>query len=118
MSVQAYQRTVEANASPRQNEERALRLANQKLLEAVRTGSRGAQLVEALHFNRELWRIFADDCSTAGNGLTNETRAGIISLSLFVSSFSSEIAAGRESVDALIDINNSVMIGLATSKRS
>lgn len=117
MSLNAYIRTAQAAESPQQVEERALQFANRKLLAAAEQGTRGAALVEALHFNRELWRTFADDCSVQGNGLPPEIRAAIISLNLWVQRFSSDVAAGRDTVDSLVEVNSNIMEGLAAQRQ-
>ena len=64
----------------------------------------------------EMWNIFSADCTSPGNELPRELRASIISLALWVNRFSSEVIAGRESINDLIEVNRSVMEGLAAQR--
>ena len=83
------------------------------LAEAKRIEARGAALVEALDWNRRLWSTLAADCGAPGNALPRELRAQIISVGLWVSRYATEVARGQADIDALIDVNRSIMEGLA-----
>jgi flagellar protein FlaF len=114
MSIEAYRRAQENMFDARAAEHRALATVNGRLQMAMEGGWTGARLVDALHDNRMLWQSFADDCASAGNGLSDETRAGIIGIALWVNRHSSEVARGRESAADLIALNKTIMEGLAT----
>jgi flagellar biosynthesis activator protein FlaF len=118
MSIDAYLRTTQALETPQGVEQRALQLANRRLSTAQSRGDCGTALVEALQFNRELWRTLADDCALSGNGLPPGLRASIISLSLWVNRHSSEVAARRESITPLIEVNNDILEGLIAQRRN
>ena len=60
-----------------------------------------------------LWSTLASDCGLEGNQLPQGLRASIISLSIWVSKYSSQVARGEEDINALIDINKTIMEGLA-----
>ena len=79
-------------------------------------GLTGAALMTPLHRNREMWNIFSAGCSSPGNELPGELRASIISIALWVDRFSSEVIAGREHIDDLIEVNRTVMEGLAAHR--
>src|SRR6185312_12397057 len=70
-------------------------------------------IAEALDANRRLWNVLSADCSTPENQLPPPLRAQIISLALWVSRYSSEVLREGAAVDPLIDINRTMMEGLA-----
>jgi flagellar biosynthesis activator protein FlaF len=72
-----------------------------------------AALAAAIQDNRRLWSIFALDCAQEGNQFSPPMRAQIISLALFVDRQCSAILREGAEVDPLIDINRSIMEGLA-----
>jgi flagellar protein FlaF len=55
----------------------------------------------------------AGDCSANGNALPDQLRASIISISLWVGRYSSEVMQRNADIEPLIDVNRSVMQGLA-----
>ena len=69
--------------------------------------------IDALDWNRRLWSALATDCSDSGQPADKPLRAQIISLSLFVGRHSSAVMRGEEDFEPLIDINRSIMQGLA-----
>ncbi|QMW24519.1 flagellar biosynthesis regulator FlaF [Sandaracinobacteroides saxicola] len=113
MSINAYRKTTVAAETPQQMEQRALSEAIVRLRTAQDQGLKGPPLVAALEFNRELWRLLANDCLGKGNGLPAALRAAIVSIALWVQRHSSDVAAGRESVSDLIDVNQEIARGLA-----
>lgn len=114
MSLQAYHKAQRSAEHPRDTEYRLFAQVTQALIEANRNGRANlAQFVDALDWNRRLWSALATDCSTQGNGLPDPLKAQIISLSLWVSRFSSDAASTGESLEPLIDVNKSIMAGLS-----
>lgn len=113
MGLEAYQRVQKHAESPRETEYRLFGQVTGALIKARDQGLRGAPLVDALDWNRRLWSTLATDCGLPGNALSRELRAQIISLSLWVSRYSSDVATGRADLDALIDVNRAIMEGLA-----
>lgn len=119
MSVQAYQRSVSRAEDARSTEYRLLGQVTQALIEAEglarhEFGRRAA----ALDWNRRVWSAFAADCGAEGNGLPDALRAGIISLSLFVSRHSSAVMRDGADIEPLIDINRTIMQGLEASMKA
>jgi flagellar protein FlaF len=57
--------------------------------------------------------VLAADCAADGNSLPQSLRAQIISLSLFVDRHSSAVMRQGAAIDVLVDINRSIMQGLA-----
>jgi len=76
------------------------------------------KLHDALHWNRRMWSTFATDCAIEGNKLPKMLRAQIISLSIWVGKHSSQVIREGEDIRALIDVNKSVMEGLAMQERN
>ena len=76
------------------------------------TNAKGAPLVEAIDWNKRLWRTLAADCMDDRNTLTQDVRAKIVSLSLWVSKYSRKVTREKAPIDPLIEINRTIMQGL------
>ncbi|MEQ1755718.1 MAG: flagellar biosynthesis regulator FlaF [Micropepsaceae bacterium] len=114
MSLQAYQKTQRSTENTKQTEYRLFAQVTQALIEASRRGKADlASLIDALDWNRRLWSTLAADCSSKGNQLPPAVRAQIISISLWVSRYSSDAAQKGASLEPLIDVNKSIMAGLS-----
>lgn len=112
MSLNAYKNALKSAETPKQAEYRLFAEVTAALTEAKRVAARGTVLVEALDWNRRLWSTLASDCSSDGNALPRELRAQIISVGLWVSRYASEVARGKADIDALIEVNRTIMEGL------
>ena len=113
MSLEAYQRAQDITQTPREVEYRIFAKVTSALIDASDDGHDDLRgLIEAIHENRKLWTALATDCSDPSNTLPNETRAGIISLSMWVSKYSSTVMRDRASLEPLISLNKSIMTGL------
>lgn len=115
MSLQAYQRTQRTTESPRDTEYRLFGLVTGSLIDASSAARTDPKLIRALDWNRRLWSALANDCSGDGNALPKEVRAQIISLSLWVSRYSSEVMREGRSLEPLIEVNRSIMQGLGVA---
>jgi flagellar protein FlaF len=114
MSHDVYRKAAAANAGPREAEYLAFAEATRRLIAAVDAGRADLKtLIEAVHLNRELWGALAADCADDRNALPSDTRARIIALARWVSSYSSDVMQRRESLEPLIDVNRIIMEGLA-----
>lgn len=114
MSIQAYQRAATQAENPRELEYRAFGTVTASLVRVKESAdSAPAVLAEALDANKRLWNVLAADCATAQNQLPKTLRAQIISLAFWVSKYSSEVLRAGAEIDPLIDINRSMMEGLA-----
>ncbi len=113
MSYQAYQKAQQSAEKPSQVEYRLFAEVTNALIKVKDRAIRDKQMVEALDWNRRMWSVLSSDCGTEGNGLPAQLRAGIISLSIWVSKHSSAVMRGEESIDDLININRTIMEGLA-----
>jgi len=114
MSLQAYQKTQRSTEHPRDTQYRLFAQVTHALIDANKHGRSNVPVfVDALDWNRRLWSTLASDCASEGNRLPEALRAQIISLSLWVSRFSSEAAGTGASLEPLIDVNKSIMAGLS-----
>lgn len=113
MSLNAYQSTLRATENPRDLEYRLFGQVTRALLDASPLPRTDPRVIEAIDWNRRLWSAMAGDCASEGNVLAAPIRAGIISLSMFVARYSSQVMTSAMPVDPLIDINRTIMQGLA-----
>lgn len=116
MSLDAYQRARTLAENPRATEHRLISEISRAMLEAWEKGLRGPALMPPLHRNREMWSTFAATCGAGGNSLSPEVRAGIISLSLWVDRHTSQVMAGRESIEPLVEVNRAMIEGLSPAR--
>jgi flagellar protein FlaF len=117
MSIQAYQNAAKKTEGPRQTEYRAFAAATRSLIDAASLpDTEVGRRAEALAMNRRLWSLLAADCAAEGNSLPQALRAQIISLSLFVDRHSSAVMRSGAAFDVLIDINRTIMQGLAPAQ--
>jgi flagellar protein FlaF len=112
MTLRAYQRTLQTTENPRQTEYRLFGQVTGALITAHKQGTRGGPLVEAVDWNRKLWRTLAADCMDDRNRLTEDLRAKIVSLSLWVSRYSKQVTRDGASLEPLIQVNRTIMQGL------
>jgi len=112
MTLKAYQNTQRVAEDPRATEYRLFGQVTGALIDAQKRGVAGGPLAEAVDWNRTLWRTLAADCMDDRNALTNEVRATIISLSLWVTKYSKQVTRNGAPLDPLIAINRNIMQGL------
>ncbi len=117
MSIKAYQRAQSAAENPRDVEYRLFGQVTRALLDVETIDRRDfRRLVDAIDWNRRMWSTLAADCTSAGNQLPEAIRAQIISLSLWVSRYSSQVVREGAQVAPLIEVNKNIMEGLAPRK--
>ncbi|MDP6342162.1 MAG: flagellar biosynthesis regulator FlaF [Alphaproteobacteria bacterium] len=112
MSLHNYQVAQNTTEDPRRTEYRLFAQVTRALLESQNEDARSG-LAKAIHWNRRLWLALQADCASDSNVLPEETRAGIISLSIWVDKHSRKVLRGEANVNPLIDVNRSIMEGLA-----
>src|SRR5271154_3235255 len=115
MTLQAYKSAQVATEDPRATEYRLFGQVTGKLLEVQASQAVGTPLVEAIDWNRRMWRTLAADCMDDRNALTQDVRAKIVSLSLWVSKYSKKVTREKAPIDPLIEINRTIMQGLQNS---
>jgi flagellar protein FlaF len=113
MSLRAYQQATARAESPRELEYRLFGQVTRALMAAAELDPsylRGR--VDALDWNRRMWTVLGSECSDNGNQLPDELRAGIISLSIWVSKHTSAVIRREEDIEPLIEVNRMMMQGL------
>ncbi len=114
MSYQAYQSAASRSEDPRSTEYRLFGQVTRALLQARDLGPEAiGKRADALDWNRRMWTAFAADCSSEGNQLPESLRAAIISLSIFISRQTSAAIRDNDELDTLIELNRTIMQGLA-----
>src|SRR5471030_2006402 len=112
MTLKNYQSVQRAVEDPRTTEYRLFGQVTGALIDAKTVGAQGAPLIEAIDWNKRLWRTLAADCMDDRNTLTEDVRAKIVSLSLWVSKYSRKVTREKAPLDPLIEINRNIMHGL------
>ena len=112
MSLKAYKSAQTATEDPRVTEYRLFGQVTGALLDVQKKGASGTPLVEAIDWNRRMWRTLAADCMDDRNTLSQDVRAKIISLSLWVSKYSRQVTREKAPLEPLIEINRNIMQGL------
>ena len=113
MSIKAYQRAATQADTPRDLEYRAFGQVTAALVRVKEEKPPVAVAAEAINANRRLWNVLATDCAAPENGLPLALRGQIISLAMWVARYSSEVLRDGADVEPLIDINRTMMEGLA-----
>lgn len=113
--LKAYQKAQAAAENPRSAEYRLFGQVTGALIDASSAGAKGKPLVDAIDWNRRLWSTLAVDCMDDANALPREVRAQIVSLSLWVAKYSSQVMQQGAPLDPLIDVNRNIMLGLQSA---
>src|ERR1700759_2438255 len=109
MTLKAYQSVQRVVEDPRTTEYRLFGQVTGALLDAKTSNAQGTSLVEAIDWNCRLGRTLAADCMDDRNALTQDLRAKIVSLSLWVSKYSRKETREKAPLDPLIEINRTIM---------
>jgi flagellar protein FlaF len=112
MTLQAYRNTQRITEEPRSTEYRLFGQVTGALIDVQKTGGNGSPLVDAVDWNKRLWRTLAADCMDDRNQLPQEVRAKIVSLSLWIAKYSRKVTREGASLDPLIQVNRTIMQGL------
>jgi flagellar biosynthesis activator protein FlaF len=115
-AAQAYARTAQTTAPPREIEAQALLKAARQLQE-VQTNWTGPdqKMYKALLFNRRLWSIFLSAVEDNGNPNSMEIRQNIANIGVFVIKQTIEMQMDPDpaKLKSLIDINCNIAAGLS-----
>jgi flagellar protein FlaF len=115
-AAQAYARTSQTTAAPREIEAQALLMAARKLRD-VQSNWVGPDrnMHKALLFNRRLWTIFMSAAETNDNPQPLQVRQNIANIAVFVMSQTVEMQLNPDpaKLKSLIDINCNIAAGLA-----
>jgi len=112
MSVAAYRQSMRDTISPRELEAKVFAQVTAELEHSAAAADRFA-VVRAVDRNRRLWGALIADVAEADNLLPDQLKAGLVSLGLWVNRYSGEVLTDGRPVAPLIDVNRTVMKGLA-----
>lgn len=112
MTLQAYKNTQRITEDSRTTEYRLFGQVTGALIDVQKSGKNGVPLVEAVDWNKKLWRTLAADCMDERNQLPQDLRARIVSLSLWIAKYSRTVTRDGASLDPLIQVNRTIMSGL------
>jgi len=108
----AYTKNQNVTDSPRDVEYRLLANVTGALVEAQKEPDNTKKRVESAIWNRDVWAAFRVDLSSNQNGLPEELKASLVSLSLWIERETMAVMDGTGDIDALIEINRNIMGGL------
>lgn len=116
IGAQAYARTAQTTASPRDIEAQALLKAARKLQDVMNNlGYSEAEFDDALLFNRKLWSIFVGDAMNDSNPESLEIRQNIANIGIFVLTQCAalKLQPDTSKFQSLIEINKNIAAGLS-----
>lgn len=107
----------EPSGAPATNDPRRMELdvfekATGSLVEHKDKDSQDEAFRDAVDFNRRLWRALEVDLGSESNKLPDSLKAKLISVAMWVDRHSDLVQRGEAKVDALIDVNQTIMKGL------
>ncbi len=111
MSHERYRAAQDRTESSRQTEYRLFALVTRALM-AIKGERSGKRFHEAIDWNRRLWLTLQTDLAADENGLPDELKARLISLSIWVDKHSRRVLRGDDEMEPLIDVNRSIMEGV------
>ena len=106
----AYQAAQRASTNPIQMEADIMGRVTREIETYRKKG--GPEFVKALYRNVQLWNAFSADLLSDENKLPEQLKATLISLSIWVEKHTDKVVHKEASVDALIDVNRSIIAGL------
>lgn len=112
----AYTQSAASTRTPRDSEFEAISRITRRLRAAAeQKTSDFSGFVQALHDNRRLWSVLANDVADSENALPHQLRARIFYLAQFTDQHTAQILTKKAEVDPLLEINLSVLRGLRHS---
>lgn len=112
MAKMAYSNTATPTRTPRGIEYDAFARITHRIKTSGDDAKKFNALAAALYDNKKLWSILATDVADKNNPLPKELRGQIFYLYKFTAQHTSKVLRKTASVDALIDINTTIMRGL------
>ena len=114
--LQAYAQTQKSSMSSREGEAMAFTKAALKLEDVKKSLDDYDAYASALKFNQLLWTIIQADIVDQENQLSDQLKANILSLSIFVDRQTIKALAdtSEQHLDVLININKNLAEGLLT----
>ena len=115
MSINAYQSNQRAAETPRQTEYRLFAQITRDLITAKERNDKGGLdefILNAVSRNVELWHLLAADLVEPNNQLPEALRGKLLSIAIWVERHTKAFRRGKAGIDALIEVNRSIMGGL------
>lgn len=114
-AAQAYARTAQTTASPREVEAQALLMAAKQLQDAQQDWNNDGAVAKAVLFNRKLWSIFLSAAIDEKNPQTKDIREQIANLGIFVMGQTAafQVQPSPDMLTSLIEINRNIAAGLS-----
>jgi len=107
----AYQQVQNVTENSRQTEYRLIAQVTGAMIKAENKGQ--TAIVRAVHWNRRLWLTLQSDCASEDNSLPDATRAGIISLAIWVDKHCRKVLKKQADLQPMIEVNRNIMEGLS-----
>lgn len=103
----------ESGGRQRENERLAIEKSVALLRSAENAGPRSREAVDAIVFLNRLWSFFLDDLAKPENGLSEEVKAKLISIGIWILKEAEAISNGKSrNFAGLIDVSNVIAEGL------
>jgi len=118
MYFEAYQKANLATEQPTATEYRLFAEITRELEAANTDGATHTARVNALFRNSQLWLTIRVDLSSAENKLDFDTKAGLISLAIWVKRFTGPAMNSKLDLEPLISVNRQIMDGLSSAAKS
>ena len=114
MFNQAYQDIIDDDqASARENERIALENTIELMRHSMDNPANAVLRMKAVHLTLQVWKYFVNDLTSPDNAISNQLKASIISISLFVIRHLEEMRTDRSlSFIPVIEITDSIREGL------
>ncbi|WP_025898053.1 flagellar biosynthesis regulator FlaF [Sneathiella glossodoripedis] len=117
MYFEAYKKANLSAEQPAQTEYRLFAEITRELEQANHSGATPAARINSLFRNSQLWLTLKADLVSEENGLNTETKAGLISLALWVERFTPSAMKGNVDLEPLISVNKNIMHGLRSAAK-
>lgn len=117
MYFEAYKKATLAIEKPAQSEYRIFAEITRELELATAEKSTTIDRIKAVFRNNQLWLTLKIDLMSDKNQLDKETKAGLISLAIWIEKYSGEALTGKSDLSPLIEINKNIMQGLFQSSK-
>ena len=108
----AYRKAQNVTESSRDIEYRLLAQVTGALIDANAADTPLAKRFDVVLWNRNVWAVLREDLLDPRNQLPKELKLSLVSLSIWVEKETFTILDGQRELDALIDVNKSIMDGL------
>jgi flagellar protein FlaF len=97
----------------RDRERQAIERSIDMLEQAQQAGVRSRETAEALHYLRRLWALLIEDLAKPENELSQQLRADIISIGLWIMKEAEQIRLEQsDNFKGIIDVSRTIALGL------